>query len=202
MPGVAGRGALGVGAPPMPPGRGMPPPIGAAGRGGIPSGCGVIGLAIGAGCGMAARGGAIGAAAGFGIIAGDFAGAAFLAGAFLAVAFLAVDFLAAGFFAAAFFAGALRLADFFAAGFFAAALRLAGFFAATFRFAVFFAPRFAAALLPEPFFLLVLRFFPVAFIAMALLRFCLSPRPSASIGRQPARFTLHGPSLLSRRESQ
>jgi hypothetical protein len=31
------------------------------------------------------------------------------------------------------------------------------------------APRFAAALLPEPFFLLTLRF---AFVAMALLRFC------------------------------
>ncbi len=171
MPGVAGRGALGVGAPPMPPGRGgiPPPPIGAAGRGGIPPGCGVIGLAIGAGCGMAGRGGAIGAAAGFGIIIGAFAGAAFLAVAF----FLAGAFLAAGFFfAAAFFAGAFRLADFFAAGFFAAAFRLAGFFAATFRFAVFFAPRFAAALLPEPFFLLALRFFPVAFIAMALLRFC------------------------------
>jgi len=105
---------------------------------------------------------AIGAAAGFGIIAGFFAGAAFFAAA--------LRF--AGFFAAAFFAGDLRLAVFFV-GFFAAALRLAGFFfAATFRFAVFLAPRFAAALLPEPFFLLVLRFFPVAFIAMALLRFC------------------------------
>ena len=50
----------------------MPPPIGTAGRGGIPPGCGVIGLAIGAGCGMAGRGGAIGAARGFGIMVGAF----------------------------------------------------------------------------------------------------------------------------------
>jgi hypothetical protein len=139
-----------------------PPPMGAAGRGGV--GVPIDGWAMGRGAadaaGVPATG--VGAAAGF----------------FAAAFFFGAARLAAGFFAATRLAGALRAAVLRAAAF----LRAGAFFLAL----VFFAPDRAAlarrVVLRALAFLLVVRFFPLVLVAMFLLRFliCCRRRPPAA----------------------
>jgi hypothetical protein len=159
----------------MPPaGRGgiPPPPMGAAGRGGV-------GVAI-AGCAMG-RGAGWGVAAGFG--AGAIGFGAATAGFFAAAFFFGAARFAAGFFAAARFAGAFRAAALRAAGLRAAAFFRAGAF---FLALVFFAPaRVALArrvVLRALVFLVVERFFPLVLVAMVLLRLSTARRRPPTAG--------------------
>ncbi|MGK2923130.1 MAG: hypothetical protein ACSLE4_10155 [Methyloceanibacter sp.] len=193
-PGIGGRGVPNAGEPPGLAGRGGRLPMpgdgddGAIGRG---AGCGLGGVgltgaaAAGRGAGAAAFGftAALGLAAALRFAAGFFV--ADLAAVFRAGAFRA-DFLA---FRADFRAVLLRAVDFLAV------LRLAG------RRAVFRAV-FRVALRAVDF-LLVVRFFPVFLVAIALLRCCfdVAHLPVPKTRYIESRFTC-GPGLPSHMASQ